>query len=308
MVASIIFPALIPAGVSGYTIENAIWFDGSSDYLTRTFSSGGDTKTWTFSTWAKPGEDWANLTIFAQGDYNGEYTSLYFDSNAKLYLNERGSGAWNFYAKTDAVFRDPTAWVHFVVTYDVTPSTPSASSIKLFVNGAQVTAFDTISPYPSQNTDTTLNEASAFQIGRYPTNDPGYLYEGYLAETILVDGTALDADSFGEYDSNGVWGPIKPPTSLGTTGFHLDYKSADVGNDAAGSNNFTAVSSGTNNVVVDTPTDSSSAVVNIQSSWDSSASGSGTLSNSNLSVSLASYNEQAFGFPAMTSHRWNLRY
>ena len=258
----LVYPTGIPTGGSGYTIENAIWLDGSADYLTRTFGSGGNTKTWTFSTWAKPGKDWTNLTIFAQGDYNGEYTSLYFDGNAKLYLNERRSGAWNSLVKTAAVFRDSTAWVHFVLSYDVTPSTPSASSIKLFVNGAQVTAFDTTPTYAAQNADTTLNEASAFQIGRYPTNDPGYLYEGYLAETILVDGTALDADSFGESDDNGVWVPINPSVTFGNNGFHLDFAVAPgtgngAGTDISGNgNHFTETSMTIAQQVTDTPTDS----------------------------------------------------
>ena len=71
---------VVPAGIvsfpTGYTIERALVFDGSTDYLTRTFGSGGNTKTWTFSTWAKRADTWVDITIFAQGDYNGEHTPL----------------------------------------------------------------------------------------------------------------------------------------------------------------------------------------------------------------------------------------
>jgi hypothetical protein len=46
--------------------------------------------------------------------------------------------------------------------------------------------------------------------------------DGYLADTYLVDGTALDATSFGEF-KNGVWIPKAYTGSYGTNGFHLVF-------------------------------------------------------------------------------------
>ena len=79
-------------------------------------------------------------------------------------------------------------------------------------------------------------------IGTYG-DGAGLNYSGYMTEVVMVDGQALDPTSFGEFDSDtpNVWKP-KNISSLtfGTNGFHLDFEdSSSLGNDAAGSNNFT---------------------------------------------------------------------
>ena len=40
---------------TNYKIENSLRFDGTSDYLTRTPSTAGNRKTWTWSGWVKRG-------------------------------------------------------------------------------------------------------------------------------------------------------------------------------------------------------------------------------------------------------------
>ena len=74
-------------------------------------------------------------------------------------------------------------------------------------------------------------------------SSPEYL-SAYLAETVFIDGQALDPTSFGEFDTTtGIWKPKKIGsfTSAGTNSFYLDFKdSSNLGNDASGlSNNFT---------------------------------------------------------------------
>ena len=82
--------------------------------------------------------------------------------------------------------------------------------MKLYVNGTQVTSFST-ETYPSQNYDTYFNNNSdEIYIGRRIDNGgspSGEYFDGYLGETILVDGQQLAPTSFGETDSNGVWIP-----------------------------------------------------------------------------------------------------
>ena len=108
----------------------------------------------------------------------------------------------------------------------------------MYVNGVKETDFSA-TIYPSQNQDTFVNDDSLHTIGRRSDGASNY-FNGYMAEVVLVDGQALTPTSFGETNSNGVWVPISPPTSLGTNGFHLDFvDSSSLGNDAAGSNNFT---------------------------------------------------------------------
>ena len=63
-----------------------------------------------------------------------------------------------------------------------------------------------------------------------------------MSEFVFLDGIAADQTSFGEFDSDsGIFKPIDVSgLTFGTNGFYLDYEdSSALGNDAAGSNNFT---------------------------------------------------------------------
>ena len=69
-------------------------------------------------------------------------------------------------------------------------------------------------------------------------------FNGYIAETVLIDGLQLTPSSFGEFDSDsGIWKP-KDVSGLtfGTNGFYLDFKdSSNLGNDAFGDTDLTEV-------------------------------------------------------------------
>ena len=84
-----------------------------------------------------------------------------------------------------------------------------------------------------------LCAANTIRYGDNSTND--YLYYGYLAEIVVIDGTAQSVGDFGE-TKNGVWIP-KDPSGLtfGTTGHYLKFaNSGSLGTDSSGnSNNFT---------------------------------------------------------------------
>ena len=103
--------------------------DGSSAYLNRTFSSApSSTTTSTFSAWAKRG----NL-----GQYNMIWTSyvsgpniagyIYFNTSNKLqvYVDKTSGGSDELNVTTNAVFRDPSAWYHIVVKYDLAQASNS---------------------------------------------------------------------------------------------------------------------------------------------------------------------------------------
>jgi hypothetical protein len=65
-----------------------------------------------------------------------------------------------------------------------------------------------------------------------------------MADIYFIDGSALDASSFGAFDDNGVWQAAAYSGTFGTNGFHLlDFANeSTVGNDSSGNNNdFTAV-------------------------------------------------------------------
>ena len=125
----------------------------------------------------------------------------------------------------------------------------------MFVNGVQVTAFSD-ETYPSQNVVSQVCKPSvSFPIGYYPSTA---WYRGYYAEIMVVDGQALNATSFGEFDENspGIWKPIDiSGISVGNLGCYLEFKdSANLGTDTSGVGNFTETALTAVNQSTDTPT------------------------------------------------------
>jgi hypothetical protein len=205
----------------GYLLRNSLRIRASnSAYLSRTPASASNRRTWTWSAWVKRGAlSYGEATLFNAGttgigtNDTGFY-GIRFTSGDQLDLS---TGVTNT-RRTTQVFRDPAAWYHIVFAADTTQAT-STERLKLYVNGVQVTAFNS-SAYPSQNTDGFINQAQAHEIGRLVTNN-GYLMDGYMTECNFIDGQALTPNSFGTFNSFGVWQPIVYGGSYGTNGFYL---------------------------------------------------------------------------------------
>jgi len=261
-----------------YEVANSLRFnEGSSDTLTRTPSSAGNRRTWTYSAWHKPeayNNDKAGRFLVAQTD-GSNLVDFTYGSNGEIYLGIYEGGAWKE-TVTNAKHRDVSAWYHLVVAVDTTQSTDS-NRVKLYVNGVHQTSLST-SVYPSQNYETAINNTVSHIIGSYTGNS--IYYNGYMAEVVLIDGQALDHTSFGEFDSDtNIWKP-KDVSGLtfGTNGFYLDFEnSGSLGADVSGNgNNFTV-----NNLTsVDQSTDTCTNNFCTMNPLDY---GSGTTSNATFS-------------------------
>ena len=232
------------AGASGqateFAIERSLRFNsGDSAHLNRTPSSAGNRRTWSWSGWVKRGSIATSVfSLFAAYDSSNTRDVLRFESN-KLNLQIGTSGTYRT-ETTDAVFRDPSAWYHIVVAFDSTQST-AADRLKFYVNGVEQSVTGT--PV-DQNTQSTINNTDAHYIGARSSSGAAELFfDGYLADVHFIDGQALAASDFGEYDDNNVWQPKEYSGTYGTNGFHLDFSdnssNTALGNDAAGSNNWT---------------------------------------------------------------------
>ena len=207
-------------------IDQSLRFDGTS-YLSRTPSVAGNRKTWTFSTWFKRSklDTLNNATIFSSVGGSAEDMIRFIGTagspatyKINFYIYDGAYIAGNF--ATTQVFRDPSAWMHLVWVWDTTNAT-STDRIRLYINGERITAWDS-STYPSLNAQSGgINNTNPHQIG----NQIGQTryFDGYMADTYFVDGTALDPTSFGEF-KNGVWIPKAYTGSYGTNGFHLTYQ------------------------------------------------------------------------------------
>ena len=225
---------------TGYDVANSVRLnDGSSDYLNRTPSSATNQKTFTISMWVKRGELGSTNGLLLQGVNTGnDDFAIYFESVDTINIFSWSSSSEQFTLSTNRKFRDPSAWFHIVLAVDTTQAT-SSNRIKLYVNGVQETSFSTAN-YPSLNADLEYNDTSALWVGR---SYNGHYFDGYIAEVVSVDGTALAPTSFGEFDEDsGIWKPIDVSgLTFGTNGFYLDFEnSGSLGADVSGNgNNFT---------------------------------------------------------------------
>jgi hypothetical protein len=284
------------------SIDNSLRFDdGSSDYLHRTPSGAGNRKTFTISLWFKRSDITRRQALFNNTDGSGQ-NGVYYDLQADdtLLISDYGSGSFNWNLETTQVFRDVSAWYHLVISVDTTQSTAS-NRVKIYINGTQITNFDA-SNYPSQDSDTLWNRAERFEIGSY--NGTGNYFSGYMAETVLIDGSQLDPTSFGEFDTTtGIWKPKKigQIANAGTNSFYLDFKdSSNVGNDASGLNNDFTVNNLTS---IDQSTDTCVVNYATYNSLDNYFQAD-TLSNANLTMTGGGQYAPRTGSMGLNNGKW----
>jgi hypothetical protein len=188
----------------------------NSGYLSRTPTVAGNRNTWTWSAWVKRGRlTYGSAQMFASRPSASPYALIYFGSDDTFQYDDTGS----LYFKTNAVFRDPAAWYHLVITIDTTQAT-NTNRIKVYVNGVQQTFAS--STYPSQNYSTQINTATQHDLGSALPQTAEY-FDGEMTEVNFIDGQALAPTSFGTFNSYGVWQPITYGGSYGTNGFYLPF-------------------------------------------------------------------------------------
>ena len=127
----------------------------ATTYLTRSVSSTGNRRKWTWSGWLKRGRTHSGGSdyIFSSNNGSNQYSMLAFASDTLRYYDYTGS--FQSEIKTNRLFRDTNGYYHIVITYDSAQGTAS-NRIKFYVNGVQETSLQT-STYPSQNNDSYMN-------------------------------------------------------------------------------------------------------------------------------------------------------
>ena len=230
---------------TGFNVANSCRFnDGSSDHMLKT-ASAGNRRTFTFSTWFKRGQLSTNQQFFTS------YSAANAGGFAYMQLEIPESGVigdrislevyGTILLKTNQVLRDPSAWYHLVIAVDTTNATAN-NRCRMYLNGTEITSFATRNN-PDENFDFAYNQDSIdLVLASNNYNDTkGNYFDGYLAETVWIDGTQYAASDFGEFDDSGIWKPINVSgLTFGTNGFYLDYKaSGNLGNDANGGTDLT---------------------------------------------------------------------
>ena len=238
------------AGFYDHQIEQSCRFDSANtSYFSKTFSSAGNLKKYTWSVWVKFSGN-ANTGFPMLWSQTG-YSQFYYDEDntGRIYFSHTTGN----YIEPSMAFRDLSGWYHIVSIWDSDNST-EADRIQTWVNGVRLTDMNSTG-YPSAGANSLFNAASAQYIGLRLTGT--FPFDGYMAEVVFLDGAvASPVDTLGEF-KNGVWIP-KDPSGLtfGSNGYHLKFENAsDLGNDSSGNNNdFTANGFGADHQVLDSPT------------------------------------------------------
>ena len=244
---------------TGYDIEQSLRFnDDDSACLQKAYASSGNRKTWTWSGWVKRSElGSATPNAIFSSDTGPQVGALEFPADDTFtFYDYTIGGSYQSRLVTTALYRDIATWYHIVVSYDTTQAT-SSNRIKIYINGSQVTDFST-ETYPSEDLDGYINYGNNSRLHGLGKNTGlnDYL-DGYLAEVHFIDGTALDASSFGETNSDtNQWVPVEYSGSYGTNGFYLKFQdSSALGDDSSGNtNDFTVTNLVATDQVLDSPT------------------------------------------------------
>ena len=253
-------PIIIPGNrlaSTGYAIDQSIRFNpDDSPYMSRTFGTATDANKWTLSAWSKLAKSGNGMRFLEAGGSAGSEDFVGFGGSAgyeKLYFWKRTSSSYNYNLTSTQLFRDPSAWYHFVYVFD-SSNTVSTERMKAYVNGQRIEDFST-ETYPSSGLASRINTAVAHRIGE-PVYGGGHS-AGYIAEMVFIDGQALSCDSFGEFNSSGIWIPKDiSGLTFGNNGFHIDGRDAsDLGDDESGNgNDFSTSGLGAHDQVLDSPT------------------------------------------------------
>ena len=237
------------SGAGDFEIERSVRFNGQYETNPQQIRRTGTStvSTYTISMWAKncgvgTGVYRMLFSIGQENDANAGWNGL-TDSDTMGFQGGNGT-----YSTSTQVFRDPSAWFHFLISVN-------SNNFTTYINGTSIKT-GTI-----RSLDTSTN---GIRIGINYGNT--YPWDGYIADYYLIDGQALTPSSFTE--TNALTGQLIPKKyvgSFGTEGAHLKFddnsSTSALGTDSSGNNNnYTvsgdwSVSAGSgNDSVSDTPT------------------------------------------------------
>ena len=286
---------------SGFNVANSVRFnDNDSPSMYKTPGSGGDQRTWTFSTWFKRGNLGSSQWILDAYDGSNDEFHIYVSSGNAIGIYTTGGGFGNNLSiSTNNLVRDVSAWYHLVVRCDTTQGTAS-NRLRIYLNGVEAT-YGTYNNFTENGQGQVSESGTKHWIGR---RNAGDYFDGYFAEMVLVDGSSLAPTSFGEFDSDSpkIWKPIDVSgLTFCTNGFYLDFEdSSNLGNDANGGTDFTEANLATTDQTTDTPTNNF-ATLNPLENYHAG----GTFAEGNTYyTSVSSKHDFAISTMAMPAGKW----
>ena len=231
-------PFIIPANSAvsgGFNVDNSLRFNsGSSDKLNRSTGVTTTNTKFTLSFWLKLCDVSNFQSIFQTYKSSSERFECGFNldnSNQPRFVVQEYTGSYIFRKIFTRLFRDTSAWYHFVIKFD--SSEAEANRLRVYINGIEETATDTVN-LPSSGASSIISVGTQ-NIG-YSQSENGQYFNGYLAEFVLVEATDYAPTDFGEFDEDsGIWKPIDVSgLTFGTNGFYLEFKGSGTSANASG--------------------------------------------------------------------------
>ena len=216
----------------------------ASTYLSRTPSSAGNRKTWTWSGWVKRRTLGTEQMLFCAGasDTISPFeTVIKFINTNQITVVINGNSGGGTATTSSAVCLDSSIWYHIVAYVDMSASGPS-NKVRIYIDGVLPTlSYNLLTSV----VDTQVNNNVIHRLGAASYASSGFL-DGILADVNFIDGQALTPDLFGQTNACGAWVPKTYTGTYGTNGFYLNFAdrsamtAAAIGNDASPNiNHFT---------------------------------------------------------------------
>ena len=229
-----------------FNISNsAVFNDGDADHLTRTYAINGNSTTYTLNFWVKRGVLSSRQVIYSAKNSTGIDAIEFFGDTINWVVQNSG-GSVVGQLRTNALFRDPHAWMNINCSYDTNNST-AGDRMRMHVNGTEITSFQT-DTNPSINANTGRTNQSGtnaqFGISGNLSSDP---FDGYIAQPVFVDGKQLLPTSFGEFDTANRFKPkdLTELTTVSTTAEAIVNSASSVSTSDGTSYTFSSVALGT---------------------------------------------------------------
>ena len=245
-------------------------------YITRTPSSSGNRKIFTFSGWIKRSKIGVGQQIIGQSTESSgnDYFRIIFNTADQLRVFSSNGGMNKI---TSMKFRDTSAWYHIVCAFDSSQSTASNRN-RIYVNGVEQTSFATNNNV-ALNTSFEFNITNECTLGRNAYNNQNF-FDGLMSHIHFIDGTQYNASAFGSVDSvTGEWQiNTAPSVTYGNNGFFI-LKDSNSVTDQSGKNNNFSVGGSTLTATKDCPS-------NVFATWNPLVNNAGEmmlLSNGNTS-------------------------
>ena len=212
-------PFSLTGGAGGYVIKGSGLFDGG--YLYQTPSAGDSNQVFTMEivgkhTFVPSGAD---DHLFTAGTDTSNYWDISWTTTGALQIVLVESGGIVDQIITTPLYRDFGAFYQIVIGVDKTAAA-SDDRYTIEYNGTAITSFST-NTREAAGGDTFVGKANVHVISAFV--DLARNAYDYLSRFTYIDGTKLDATSFGELDNNGGWSLLNVSgLTFGTNGWLIE--------------------------------------------------------------------------------------